>query len=143
MPYTYLDDIAIADAAFVASGITLEEVFSAAVDATMNVMVDDLSTIRDREKLTIHLQNEALDLLLFSFLSDLVFYKDAKRLLLRVATIRVREENGDFYLDADLFGEEIDPGRHPLRVDVKAVTLHRFALVEIEGGWEATVVLDI
>jgi SHS2 domain-containing protein len=143
MPYTYLDDIAIADVAFLAVGRTREEVFSAAADATMNVMVEDLSTIRDREKLSIHLQNEALDLLLFSFLNEVVFYKDAKRLLLRVATLRLSGEEGAFDLNADLYGEEIDPMRHPLRVDVKAVTLHRFALTEVDGVWQATVVLDI
>jgi SHS2 domain-containing protein len=33
--------------------------------------------------------------------------------------------------------------RHRLRMDVKAVTLHRFALKETDQGWEAFVILDI
>ena len=48
MPYTYLEEIAIADIAFRATGKTQEELFAAAADATVNVMVEDLATIRDR-----------------------------------------------------------------------------------------------
>ena len=40
-------------------------------------------------------------------------------------------------------GEPIDPQRHRLRVDVKAVTLHRFSIEKTAQGWEATVILDI
>jgi len=46
-------------------------------------------------------------------------------------------------LVATLRGERIDPDRHGLRADVKAVTLHGFSLVRRGSGWEATVVLDI
>jgi SHS2 domain-containing protein len=34
-------------------------------------------------------------------------------------------------------------GHHPLLTDVKAVTLHRFAVEKIAAGWKATVVLDV
>jgi SHS2 domain-containing protein len=40
-------------------------------------------------------------------------------------------------------GEKLDPDRHHPRVDVKAVTLHRFSLQQGEHGWEASVILDI
>ena len=40
-------------------------------------------------------------------------------------------------------GEPIDPVRQRLRVDVKAVTLHRFKLEKNAGGWDAFVILDI
>jgi SHS2 domain-containing protein len=33
--------------------------------------------------------------------------------------------------------------QHVLRVDVKAVTLHRFRVIQESGLWKATVVLDI
>ena len=43
MPYEYLEDVATADIAFRAWEPTLEGVFVAAADATMNVMVEDLA----------------------------------------------------------------------------------------------------
>ena len=41
------------------------------------------------------------------------------------------------------WGEAIDPGRHRLRVDVKAVTLHGFSVQSTTDGWEAGVILEI
>lgn len=143
MPYTYLDEIAIADVAFRATGRTEEEVFTAAAEATVNVMVEDLGTIADRKRVPVALENDALDLLLFDFLNEFVYLKDAKGLLMRVAALRIGRRGSRYSLDGELSGEEIDPDRHPLAGDVKAVTLHRFALSRTAEGWEATVVLDI
>ena len=46
-------------------------------------------------------------------------------------------------LHATAIGEQLDPQRHQMRVDVKAVTLHRFRVEQTEQGWEAFVILDI
>ena len=143
MSYTYLDEIAIADIAFRAAGGTEEEVFTAAAEATVNVMVEDLGTIRDRTRVPLALENDSLDLLLFDFLNEFVYLKDAKGLLMRVGSIRIGKRDSRFTLAGELYGEAIDPLRHPLRGDVKAVTLHRFDLHRTGDGWEATVVLDV
>ena len=143
VPYRYLEDIAIADAAFEARGATLEEVFTAAADALLNVMMEDLSAIRRGEELVIQLEESDLELLLFNFLNELVFYKDARRLLLRVSTLAINRHDNIFSLQASLYGEEADRTRHALNSDVKAVTLHRFRVEQTGEGWKATVVLDI
>ena len=143
MPYTYLDDIATADIAFEARGATLEEVLVAAADATMNVMVDELDSIADRVRRPIDVQAAAPDMLLYALLEELIFRKDAERLLLRVPSVRIEDRDGELVLRAEAYGEPLDPGRHPLLVDVKAVTLHRFAVERTASGWRATVILDI
>ena len=143
MSYDYLPDIAIADVAFQARGKTVEELFVAASDATMNVMVDDLSTIKNKEELQLDLSHEALDLLLFDFLNELIYLKDLRQLLLRAKDLEISKAGGHFSLHAKLYGEQLDPARHPLNADVKAVTLHRFQVKKTDDGWEATVVLDI
>jgi SHS2 domain-containing protein len=143
MPYKYLEEIAIADVAFEAWGSTLEELFKAAADATMNVMVVDLNTITDREKRSIELEEGDLDLLLFNFLQELIYYKDAQKLLLRVDNIHIEKTQTGFKLRAQVFGEELNPEKHDLRVDVKAVTLHQFQVKKTSEGWRAQVILDI
>lgn len=143
MPYKYLEDVAIADVAFEAWGETLEELFSASADATTNLMVADLGTISIHEKRKIELEDESLDLLLFNFLQELIFYKDAEKLLLRVRELRIEKRNGLFKLRAEACGEELNPARHELGVDVKAVTLHHFQIRETQDGWQANVILDI
>ncbi len=84
MPYRYREDIATADIAFEAWGKTLEEMFIAAADATMNVMVGDLDSIADRERRMIEVRSDEIDMLLFELLQELIFFKDADMLLLRM-----------------------------------------------------------
>ncbi len=143
MPYRYLEDIATADVAFEATGADLAEVFTAAASAAMAVMVEDLSTIRKVTEVRVELSGSDLDMLLFELLNELVYYKDARRLLLTVDSITIDESGPAYTVKATLKGEELDRKRHPLRADVKAVTLHRFGLARTEQGWKATVVLDI
>ncbi len=143
MPYRYLPDIAIADVAFEAQDETLEGLFLAAAEATMNVMVGDLGTIAERETRDIQVQDTELDMLLFQMLQELIFLKDAQRILLRLKDIKITRMGGNWLLRAEARGEGIDPARHDLVVDVKAVTLHRFRLEQTASGWQATVILDV
>ena len=82
-------------------------------------------------------------MLLFDFLQELIFFKDAERLLLRVREIRIEEKEGVYSLKATTVGEPLEAGRHEQRADVKAVTLHGFRVEKIEGGWKASAILDI
>jgi len=141
--YRFRGDVAIADAAFEAWGATLEELFVAAADATTNTMVQNLDAIEERQRRPIRLEEERADLLLFRFLGELIYLKDAERLLLRVPAAAIRRREGALVLEAEARGEPIDPLRHRLQADVKAVTLHRLRVEQTAHGWEASVVLDI
>jgi SHS2 domain-containing protein len=143
MSYEFLEDIAIADIAFRAWGENLEEVFKAAGDATINAMIDNLEAIELKETRTFSLENDALDMLLFNFLQEFVYYKDSELLLLRAQQVEIEEKNGEYHLTAVTQGETLDRDRHEERVDVKAVTLHRFQLEKTDDGWTALVILDI
>ena len=143
MPFHYLDDIAVADVAFEATGETLEEMFTAAAEALLAVMLEDSGTLGKDANIRIELKNSELDLLLFDFLAELIYYKDARQLLLAVESIRMEPRGDRFHLEASACGETIDRSRHLLLVDVKAVTLHRLQVIKTDAGWEATVVLDV
>lgn len=143
MPYEFLEDVAIADIAFRAWGTDLEELFKAAGDAVINTMIDNLEAIALNETRTFNLENDTLDLLLFNFLQELVYYKDSELLLLRAQQVHVEEKEGNYYLIATTQGEGLDRDRHHQLVDVKAVTLHRFQLEKTDDGWIAMVILDI
>lgn len=143
MPYRFLEDIAIADVAFEATGRNREELFIAAAGALLNVMVSETATVRCVEQVEFRLENEELDMLLFNFLNELIFFKDARLLLLRVLSAEVTRAGNLFAVNARACGEPLDPERHPLVVDVKAVTLHRFKVEKTENHWRAEIVLDI
>jgi len=141
--YRYLEGIATADVAFEAWGATPEETFLAAADATLNTMVEEIGTVAPRERRAFSLAADSLDLLLLELLQELVYHKDAGRLLLRVRDLRIEESGSGFRLHADAIGETIDPEKHSLLADVKAVTLHRLVVERVPDGWRAVVVLDV
>jgi SHS2 domain-containing protein len=143
MPYRYLEHVATADVAFEAWGATPEELFVAAADATVNLTVENPAAIGDRERRRIAVDADALDMLLFELLQALVYYKDAESLLLRIPEVRIERRDGGFHLEAEGRGETIDPGRHALYMDIKAVTLHEFRVEQTPEGWEAFVLLDV
>jgi SHS2 domain-containing protein len=143
MPYRFMDDAPTADAGFVASGQTLEECFRAAADATLEVMLANPDSLRPRQSRRLRVENDSLDLALLNFLEELIYYKDAERLLLRVGALAVSQREGRWIVEASAQGEAIDPSHHQLSGDVKAVTLHRLAVRHTDGEWEATVVLDV
>src|SRR5215467_13001008 len=128
MPYEYLEEIGTADIAFEATGRDLAELFSEAADATTNVMIDNIEAIQLRETRQIELSNDKLDMLLFDLLQELIFFKDAERLLLRLREVQIAERNENHFLKTIAAGEQLDAERHHQRADVKAVTLHDFSV---------------
>jgi SHS2 domain-containing protein len=143
MPFRFDDKISPADVAFEAWGETQEELFIASAAALLRTMVEAPEAVARQQQLTIRLEDEALDMLLWSFLSELIFYKDARRLLLHADAVRIEAGEGIFRLQAQVSGEEIATDRHHCLVDVKAVTLHCFRVVYEEDCWRAVVVLDV
>jgi SHS2 domain-containing protein len=91
MPYRFLEDAFTADVGFVASGATLEECFTAAAEATLEVMLANVSALQPRERREVHVEAEALDLVLLGFLEELVYRKDAEQVLLRPISVRVTQ----------------------------------------------------
>jgi SHS2 domain-containing protein len=106
-------------------------------------MTEEPDEVDRRFMLTISVEHEELDLLLLDLLNELVYIKDARRLLLHLDEVHIVGREGAFSLVARGAGEEIEPHRHKLLVDVKAATLHRLRVDCDEGIWRATVVLDI
>jgi SHS2 domain-containing protein len=141
MPYMFLDDIATADAAFEAEGRTMEELFRYAATATFEVMVDT-GSVNPIMTWRIELKNETVDGLLFDWLSELVYLKDAEGVFFCKFDLSI-EKNDAYELKAGVAGETIDREKHILRSDVKAVTYHLFEVGKVGEKWYARVVLDI
>ncbi|MDO8727274.1 MAG: archease [Candidatus Methanoperedens sp.] len=141
MPYRYLEELSSADAAFEATGRTLEELFSDSAIATFEVMADT-TTVSQLLIHEIELENESVDGLLIDWLSELIFLKDTENILFSVFDINIRK-NDVYILKAEAKGEKIDREKHSLRSDVKAVTYHMFEVTKKGDHWTARVVLDI
>ena len=141
-PFEYVEG-ATSDLTFRAYGRGLDELFTAAADATTAAMVDSLDSIGTTTIRSVSLDAKELDRLLMAFLDEIVFWKDADRLLLRATDVHVRWQDGRYELRAELHGEQIDPAKHRLEADVKATTLHGLRVERADDGWLAEVTLDV
>ncbi len=139
--YEFLDDVALADCAVEIEGRSLDDLFETAAAAIASLMVDP-ATLTITVERAIILEASELDMLLYDWLSEMIFLKDRDSQVFPHARVRVTGE-GPYRLVADLHGGTIDPARTTLGADPKAVTLHRFALEPVDGGWRARVVIDI
>ena len=133
---------ATSDLAFVARGETLEGAFAAAAEALLAATLDDPASVEEQERRRLVFDEPDLELLLLRFLNELVYLRDAEELLLHAGRLRI-ERNDRARLDAELWGEPIQPERHPLASEVKAVTAHALHVRATPHGWEASVTLDV
>jgi SHS2 domain-containing protein len=143
VPYEYLEDSVTSDVTFRAWGRDLPELFTAAADATTNLMVGALDSISPTVTKPVCVNAEALDLLLLRFLEELIFHKDAEGLILRATGVRVEVGEQGSQAHAQLRGEPIDPNKHELLADVKAVTVHGLRVEHTNSGWRAQATLDV
>ena len=143
MYYRFLDNIAAADMAFEAGGETIDELFIVCSEALLAEMIEDPAQVCPLRSVDFDCSANSLDMLLFEFLNELVFRKDAERLFLRVNSISLKKLPVGYRMKAHAEGEEIDPARHCLGTDIKAVTMHRLTVERTGTGWRATVVCDV
>ncbi len=140
--YRVLDDVALADTAFEATGDSPSELFLAAGQAIIETLADP-QLVQPVETRSITRRDQDLSALLFAWLSDMVYLKDAEGLVFHAVTAVVSKERGGWLVQGTLSGEPIDPARHGLRADIKAVTKHLYEVRQEAGGWIARVVLDV
>ena len=143
MPYRYIDDVSMADAAIEVNSDSLEGIFVDSGKALTNTMVDNLKSVKTNQKYTFKVESHERDLLLFEFLEKLVIEKDANQMLFSEFEVKINQTSKKFMVSVIAHGEHIDYDRHELCADVKAVTLHKFSLTREKENWKAEMILDI
>jgi SHS2 domain-containing protein len=140
--FEFVDDVT-SDLSFVARGETLSAVFCAAAAALLAATVEEPELLGCVETRPLELAEPDLELLLLRFLNELVYLRDAEALLLRPQRLRIEQEAGEARLFAELVGERLDRARHRLTAEVKAATAHGLSVARADGGFRATVTLDV
>ncbi|MDK2745206.1 MAG: archease [Nitrospira sp.] len=141
--FHFLDDVATADLAFDASGDSLQELFQGATCAIMEALADP-DTIGSSWRQAIERTDEDPAALLFDWLSDLVYWKDAAGVVFSKADlILTRQDDGCWKLRGLLYGESVNGSTQTLRADVKGVTKHLYRLAQEKGQWTVRIVLDV
>ncbi|MEX1207077.1 MAG: archease [Acidimicrobiia bacterium] len=127
-----------ADAAFIAFGATLEELFENAAFAICD-MTFDLTAAAGRRSRPVVAQGDTIEDLLVAWLGEVLVESEVQGLAFsRFGVDRLEEGGVQGWAAGDPFDEIPLIG-----APVKAVTHHELAIVKIPGGWWARVVLDV
>lgn len=118
---------------------TLEGVFGEAAAGLMAMIVANGEDIVPREERSFVVPGTEPDLLLFDWLTELLYLFDTEQFLLR-----------DFHVELDPTGlratgrgEPADRSRHRLEHEVKAITYHALVVRREGDEWLAEVIVDI
>jgi SHS2 domain-containing protein len=128
-----------ADIGIEAHGPTMADAFEAAAAGFLSLVVDP-ATVSAAVTKQITLAGDDDAHLLVRWLSELLFLFDGEHFVTHQAHVHSIAGNE---LRATVTGEMLDPARHTLRMDVKAVTYHRLSVGCSGGSCAVRVFFDI
>jgi SHS2 domain-containing protein len=140
--FRFLEKIALADIGFEAEGESVEELFRGATQAVLETMATP-STVSGGWEHVIERSDLDPSALLFDWLSEVVYWKDAAGVVYREAPLTLTREGDIWLLRARLIGAPVDQQTQELHADVKGVTKHLYELKQTGGRWNVRVVLDV
>ncbi len=118
---------------------TLPELFVVAGRALFEAITAP-DTIQARLQKPVSVNAADREALLVAWLSELNYLCLTEFLLFQHFDIQSFSET---HITAIVHGEKIDPQRHELKTEIKAVTYHGLYIRETEQGWEAQVIFDV
>jgi SHS2 domain-containing protein len=137
VPYQVLDHTA--DFMVEVSADDLPGLFVEAARAFFDILTDS-KTIRPRKVLEVGVEAVGEEELLVSWLTEFLFLHETELWLFSRFEITAMDEGK---VRGKAWGEKLDPARHPIEREVKAVTYHRLGLVRENGGIRTTIVFDL
>lgn len=117
----------------------LDGLFKEAARALFSVIVANLDVVRPAEEVAFEIEGDQRDDLLRDWLAELLYAFHADHMLFSQFHVHV-DATG---LTATARGEPIDPIRHELDAEIKAITYHGLKVEHHGDGWLAEVIVDI
>lgn len=128
-----------ADVGIRATGGTVGELFEG-LGLGLFALMTDLRKVRPTQTRTVAASGADLEQLTVAYLSQLLLLEQEDGFLVREISARPVGDPPTSIL-ATVRGETFDPGRHPRRVEVKAITMHRLTVDLAQR--RARVIVDI
>ncbi len=117
----------------------LESLLAEAAHGLLAMLIDNPEQVQVTSTVEVKISGQDPAYLLFDFLRELLVIFDTRHLLLADFEVEV-SGNG---LHARARGEQLDPARHRLAHEVKAITYHGLKVVKTDDGWLAELIVDI
>ena len=138
-PFEYMEHTA--DAEFFAYGKTLEEAFTNAVYASMNIVCDHLK-VSPKIKKNVTISAADNQALLYSFIEEFIFLLDAEDFLLsKIDEIKIEEKDSKWHFNANVSGDVAQ--NYETEKAIKAATYNNMEISKEGDTWKLHVVIDI
>lgn len=129
-----------ADEGIVVRAETRPLLYARAAEGMFRLLLD-VDAVDGRQTREVEVSADDPEMLMANWLSELNYLHQARRLAFGRFEVT---SAGERRLTARVGGEPLDPVRHRLRTEIKAVTLHRLRVAFTpDGVWEATVLFDL
>ena len=138
--YKMLDHVS--DALVEVTGVSLEECFSRAGLAVVDLMVD-LSSISGVSEQTFEVEGFDLKSLLYNFLEQVLVKVTSKEFLPNSLEVKIAKVDSGYVLTARGVGEMFLEGKHKAKLEVKAVTYHLMEIYDAKGKFVIRFLLDL
>ncbi len=132
-----------ADVALRVSAPDLPRLFAEAARGWKQLVLED-TPVQPLTRRTIRLEGVDREDLLVQWLSELNFLLNARRWIAAETTeLKIEPDGKSWRLTALVRGEALDPQRHHLAMEIKAVTFHQLQITRKEDGYHTRIVFDI
>jgi len=118
---------------------TLDGLLAEAARGLFSLVVANPEDVRPVVAKTFEVPGTEPDLLLFDWLTELLYTFDTERILFSQFDVKLTPAG----LAATCRGEVADAARHRLEHEIKAITYHNLFARQTAQGWEAEVIVDI
>jgi SHS2 domain-containing protein len=134
-----------ADLGLRASAATLEDLLGEAARGLLAMLLANPDAVQPLQEKEIQIEAVEPALLMFDWLSELLYVFETEKLMLAEFDIRLQAANDQapFRLTARCRGEPMDETKHQMEHEVKAITYHGLEVIETARGWDAQVIVDI
>ena len=125
------------------SAPTLPQLFERAALGMFRLLTD-LDSVHTSESTQIAVDGRDLEALMVRWLSELNYRHTVDNVLYSTFEVdSIHETEDGRVLSATVRGEAIDPDRHTVYTEIKAITFHGLDVHETDGGWAVQVIFDM
>ena len=125
-----------ADIAFEVEAESVEELFVDAANAFYEAFCNR-GLVKEEEEKSLELEEDDIEHLLYSWLNEILFLFDAEHFAAKEIDVSVKNNT----LKAKLIGGKITP--EAVKLEPKAITMHKFRVERKDGKYYAFVIVDI
>ena len=138
--FKYLEHIT--DAYIEAWGDSLEEAFSYAATAVINVMFE-IKNVRGTGKTDFQVEGEDYLELLFNWLEKVLLLISIDNQVISSFEIKISKLDKKYRLTAQGMAEAIDISKHNYRTEIKGITYHEMQVLQEDGQYKVRFILDL